>query len=96
MQQWVTGPTRGVAHGRNPTPRGKSPSNRFANFRKCHGNPPGGRRRPRGRAPAGAISPRRPAAFARARRRAGPPLSAGTGAPKAAIPPGDAARPASF
>ena len=54
MQQRVTGPTRGVAPGRNPTPRGKSPGNRFANSGKFRGNPLGGRRRPRGRAPAGA------------------------------------------
>ena len=54
MQQRVTGPTRGAAPGRNPTPRGKSPGNRFVNSGKFHGNPPGGRRRSLGRPRVGA------------------------------------------
>ena len=60
MQQRVTGPTRGAAPGRNPTPRGKSPGNRFANSGKFHGNPLGGRRRPRGRPPPSPVSPADP------------------------------------
>ena len=96
MQQRVTVEIARPRRNRNALPDGELPGNRFVDFRKFHGNPPGGRRRPRGRAPAGAISPRRHAAFACALRRARLPIRAAIGARKAAYRPGGPGRPASF
>ena len=96
MQQRLRDRTAGPRRNRNPPSGGESPAGRFAGPDKFRGNPPGGRRRSLGRPWDGPPERRQPAASRRGRGCARLRLSAGTGARKAAIPPGGSKPPASF